>query len=160
MNIIKLLGIAAGVAAAGLAGLAITNPGNVAETSDDAKDESLKTRYYQVDFDTFIEETEKLIPTMTTYGQNWKLIGGGGGSGGEVGNVQSQHHSATIIVEVPVAFFTDDLEINAVKESGADKIKVDLHSKSRTGRSDLGENKRHILQLLEAMDEKFGRKIT
>ncbi len=155
MNIIKILGIAAGVAVAGLAGLAITNPGNVAETSDDAKDEILKTRYYQVDFDTFVEETKKLIPTMTTYGQNWKLAGGGGG--GEDGNDESQHHSATLIVEVPVAFFKDDLEINAVKKVGTDKIKVDLHSKSRTGKSDLGENKRHIVQLLEALDENFER---
>ncbi len=155
MNIIKILGIAAGVAAAGLAGLAISNPGNTAETSDDAKDESLKTRYYQADFDIFVEETKKIIPTMTTYGQNWKLIGGGGG--GEAGNEKSHHRSETMMVEVPVAFFIDDLEINVVKESGADKIKVDLHSKSRTGKSDLGENKRHVLQLLKALDEKFGR---
>ncbi|MEP7037826.1 MAG: DUF1499 domain-containing protein [Acidobacteriota bacterium] len=153
MNIIKLLGIAAGVAVAGLAGLAITNPGNAAETSDDAKDESLKTRYYQVDFQTFIEETKKIIPTMTTYGQNWKFVGGGG----ETGNDESQHHSETMMVEVPVAFFIDDLEINAVKEANTDKIKVNLHSKSRVGQSDLGENKRHVLQLLKALDEKFNR---
>lgn len=157
MNIIKILSVAAGLAAAGLAGLAITNPGNTAETSDDAKDESLRTRYYQTDFDTFVEETKRLIPTMKTYGQNWKLAGGAGGGGGEVGSDKSQHRSETLIVEVPVALFIDDLEINAVKESGADKVKVNLHSKSRTGKSDLGENKRHILQLLEALDEKFGQ---
>lgn len=155
MNIIKILGIAAGVAAAGLAGLAITNSGNTAETSDDAKDESLKTRYYQVDFETFVEETKKLIPTMTTYGQNWKLAGGAGG--GEVGSDESQHRSETLVVEVPVAFFIDDLEINAVKEAGKNEIKVNLHSKSRTGDNDFGENKRHILQLLEVLDKKFGR---
>lgn len=155
MNIIKILGVAAGIAAAGLAGLAITNSGNTAQTSDDAQDESLKTRYYQADFEIFVEETKKIIPTMTTYGQNWKLSGGGG-SGGVVGNEKSHHRSETIMVEVPVTFFIDDLEINAVKESGADKIKVDLHSKSRTGKSDLGENRRHVLQLLEALDEKFG----
>ena len=154
MNIIKILGIAAGVAAAGLAGLAIINPGNAAETSDDNKDENLKTRYYQTDFQTFIEETKKIIPTMKTYGQNWKLAGGGGG-GGE--SDESQHRSETLIVEVPVAIFTDDLEINAVKEANTDKIKVDLHSTSRTGKSDLGENRRHILQLLKALDEKFKR---
>ena len=154
MNIIKLFGIAAGVAVAGLAGLAITNPGNAAETSDDAKDESLKTRYYQADFQTFIEETKNLIPTMTTYGQNWKLIGGGGG--GRI-DAESQHHSETLLVEVPVAFFTDDLEINAENEANTDKIKVNLHSKSRVGQNDLGENKRHILQLLKVLDEKFNR---
>lgn len=153
MNFIKILGIAAGVAIIGLAGLAITNPGNAAETSDDAKDENLKTRRYRADFDTFVEETKKLIPTITTYGQNWKLAGGGGGDESD----ESQHRSATLIVEVPVAFFTDDLEINAVKEADTDKIKVDLRSKSRTGKSDLGENKRHVLQLLDALDKKFNR---
>lgn len=153
MSIIKIIGIAAGVAAAGLAGLAMTNPGNTAETSDDSTDEGLKTRYYQVDLRTFVEETKKMIPKMTTYGQSWKLAGGGS----EAGDGESQHHSETLIVEVPVAFFVDDLEINAVKEADADKVKVSLRSKSRTGKSDLGENRRHVLQLLEALDEKFNR---
>jgi hypothetical protein len=94
-------------------------------------------------------------PTMTTYGQNWKLAGGAGG--GEVGSDESQHRSETLVVEVPVAFFIDDLEINAVKEAGKNEIKVNLHSKSRTGNNDFGENKRHILQLLEVLDKKFGR---
>ncbi len=157
MNIIKILGIAAVAAGLGLAGLAITNPGNTAETSDDAKDENLKTRHYQVDFEKFVEETRKLIPTMTTFGKNWKLSGGAGGGGGEIGNAESQHYSATILVEVPVVFFIDDLEISAVKEAYANTIKVNLHSQSRTGKSDLGENKRHILRLLKALDEKFNR---
>ncbi|MBA2494576.1 MAG: DUF1499 domain-containing protein [Acidobacteria bacterium] len=153
MNIIKVLGIAAGVVAAGLAGLAVTNPGNAAETSDDAKDESLQTRRYRVDFKTFVEEIKKMIPTLTTYGQNWKLIGSGG-SGKDAGS-EAESHSATFIIEVPVVFFTDDLEINANKEAEKDEITVNVRSASRLGKSDLGENRRHILQILKALDEKF-----
>lgn len=100
INIIKILGVAAGVAVAGLAGLAITNPGNAAETSADNKDENLKTRHYKVDFETFVEETKKIIPTLTTYGRDWKLIG----KGGTVGVKESEARSATILVEVPYVF--------------------------------------------------------
>lgn len=151
MNIIKVLGIAAGAAAAGLTGLAITNPGNSAETSPDAKDENLKTRHYQADLETFVEETEKLIPTLKTFGRNWKFIGGGE----EVGNIESRHGSAAILIEVPVVFFVDDLEINAVKEAGKTGTTINVRSSSRVGNSDLGENRRHISQLLKALDEKF-----
>ncbi|CAN5417196.1 hypothetical protein BH18ACI1_BH18ACI1_11120 [soil metagenome] len=155
MNIIKVLGIAAGVAAAGLAGLAVTNPGNTAETSTDNKDKDLKTRHYQVDFNTLVKEIKKMIPTLTTYGQNWKLIGGGDGSG-TVGG--SGSYSAKIIVEVPVIFFNDDLEINVNKEEDKDEITVNVRSASRVGKSDLGANKRHIVQILKTLDEKFAGK--
>jgi len=154
MNIIRILGIAAGVAVAGLAGLAIANSGNAAETSADHKDESLRTRRYRMDFKIFVEETKKMIPTLTTYGQNWKLSGGGGGNG-TVDENESQAQSATIIVEVPVVFFTDDLEIDVIKEAIGDEVIVDVRSKSRVGSNDLGENRRHVLQILKSLDEKF-----
>jgi uncharacterized protein (DUF1499 family) len=146
MNIIKVLGIAAGVAAAGLTGLAITNSGNVAETSADGKDESLKTRRYRVDLKTFVEETERLILTLTTYGQNWRII-----------SADVAENSATVKAEVPVVFFTDDLEISAKKEADKEEITVDVRSASRVGKSDLGENRRHILQILKALDAKFAK---
>ncbi len=157
MNVIKILSIAAGVAVAGLAGLAITNPGNAAETSDDGKDESLKTRRYQVNFETFVEETKKMISTLTTYGQSWKLIGGDGSSGRTVGENESQSHSATFIIEVTIMFFTDDLEISVKKEAKEDELTVNVRSSSRFGKSDLGENRRHVLQILDALDKKFAK---
>ncbi|CAN5607098.1 hypothetical protein BH24ACI2_BH24ACI2_16100 [soil metagenome] len=147
MNIIKVLGIAAGVAATGLASLAIANAGNVAETSADSKDESLKTRRYQVDLKTFVEETERLILALTTYGQNWRII-----------SADVAESSATVKAEVPVVFFTDDLEISAKKEADKEEITVDVRSASRVGKGDLGENRRHILQILKALDEKFAGK--
>lgn len=151
MNIIKILGIAASVAVAGLAGWAFTNPGNKAETSTDHKDENLRTRRYRIDFKTFVKELTKMIPTLTTYGRNWKLIGGGE----TVGESKSPTQSATMTVEVPVVFFIDDLEIDAFKVAENNEITVDVRSKSRVGSSDLGENRRHVLQLLKALDEKF-----
>lgn len=157
MSILKIIGIAAGIAAVGLTGLTIANPGNVAETSPNAADENLKTRRYKVDFETFIEETKNLIPTLSTYGQNWKLNGGAYGSGGKSSQPENQHRSSTILVAVPVLFFTDDLEINAVKEAEKDEVIVNIRSASRVGKSDLGENKRHVLQILSALDQKFGK---
>ncbi len=147
MKIIKLLGIAAGAAAVGLAGLAAANPGNAAETSADATDANLKTRHYKADLETFVGETEGLIPTMATYGKNWKVI-----------SAHIYGNTATIKTEVPVVFFTDDLEIKITQETAANEITVNIHSKSRVGKGDLGENKRHIRQLFKVLDEKFDPK--
>ncbi len=142
------------IPAVGLAALAALNPTNVADTSETG--EVLKTRHYKTDLQNFVAETEKIIPTLSTYGRSWKLVGGGGGGGRTFGKNESQYHySATIIVEIPVVVFTDDLEINANEESGKDEITVNVRSASRIGNSDFGENRRHILQILKALDEKF-----
>lgn len=148
-----LLLLLGAIPAVGIAALAALNPTNVAETSE--TNEALKTRHYKTDLQNFVAETEKIIPTLSTYGQSWKLVGGGGGGGMTFGKNESQYHSATIIVEVPVVVFTDDLEITANEESGKDEITVNVRSASRVGNSDFGENRRHILQILEALDEKF-----
>lgn len=150
MSIIKIIGIAAGVAVAGvagLAGLAVMNPGNVAETSETPKEETLKTRRYKTDLKNFTVETEKIIPTLTKYGQNWRFIA-----------TSSDEKTATIKAEIPVVVFTDDLEIKAENDAEKGEIIVNVHSKSRVGKSDLGENRRHVLQILAALDEKFGTK--
>jgi uncharacterized protein (DUF1499 family) len=149
MSILKIIGIAAGVAVAGvagLAGLAAMNPGNVAETSEDAASE-LKPRRYKTDLKNFVAETEKIIPTLTKYGQNWKLA-----------SSNLYENSASIKAEIPVVFFVDDLEIKAESIAESGEIVVNIHSHSRVGKSDLGENRRHVLQILAALDEKFGAK--
>ena len=74
MNILKIIGIAAGVAVVGAASLAIMNPTNIAETSADAKEEALRPRIYKTDLQNFIGETEKIIAAQTTYGKSWKFI--------------------------------------------------------------------------------------
>jgi uncharacterized protein (DUF1499 family) len=144
MNILTILGIAAAVVAAGLAALAVMNPGNVAETSEAGKDKSLRPGRYQTDLETFIGETEKIIPTQKTYGQNWRLA-----------SSNLSEDWASIKAEVPVLFFTDDLEIKAETSQEPGEIIVNVRSASRVGHSDLGENRRHVRQILRALDKRF-----
>ncbi len=149
MSILKIIGIAAGVAAAGvagLAGLAAMNPGNVAETSEGAVS-GLKPRRYKTDLKTFTDETERIVPALTKYGQNWKLA-----------SSNLYDNSAAIKAEIPVVFFVDDLEVKAENIADTGEIVVNVYSKSRVGKSDLGENRRHVTQILAALDEKFGVK--
>ena len=130
------------IPAAGFAALAALNPTNVAETSESS--ETLQTRHYKTDLQNFVAETEKIIPTLSTYGKSWRVV-----------ESTTENNSATIKAEVPVVFFTDDLEIKAIKKTEKNEIIVNVHSASRVGKSDLGENRRHILQILEALDKKF-----
>jgi len=145
MNIIKIIGIAAGAAVAGIAGLAIMNPNNTAQTSADSQDEALRTRRYKTDLQTFVGETKTLIPTISTYGQDWKVVSSEVAAG----------NSASIKIEVPVVIFTDDLEVKADFDTEKSEVIVNVHSTSRVGKSDLGENRRHILQILEVLDKWF-----
>ncbi len=135
-----------GAIPAGLAILSALNPGSTAETSAAGEDAELSTRHYRIGLQTFVAEAEKIIPTLSTYGQNWRLT-----------TSNLYENSAQIKAEVPVVVFTDDLEIEAKAEKGKQGVSVDISSKSRVGSSDLGENRRHILQLLKAFDEKFNR---
>jgi len=151
MNILKIIGIAAGAVAVGVSALAIANPGNSAETSADAKDENLRPRKYRTPLENFVAETEKIIPTLSTYGENWKLISGAGGN-------EAKNDSAVISAEVPVVVFTDDLKIKAESDTEEGFIIVNIRSASRVGKNDLGENRRHITQILQALDEKFTEK--
>ena len=126
----------------GFGALAALNPTNVAETSESS--ETLQTRHYKTDLQNFVAETEKIIPTLSTYGKSWRVV-----------ESTTENNSATIKTEVPVVFFTDDMEIKATFNKESNEIIVNVHSASRVGKSDLGENRRHILQILEALDEKF-----
>lgn len=62
-------------------------------------------------------------------------------------------------VRTVLPFFTDDLTV-VVTPTGADgdSSLVTIRSHSRVGRSDLGENARHIRALQAAMDDKLPRK--
>ena len=130
------------IPAVGLGMLAALNPTNVAETSE--KSEALRSRHYKTDLQNFVAETEKIIPTLSTYGQSWRIV-----------ESKTENNSATIKAEVPVVIFTDDMEIKATFNAENNEITVNVHSVSRVGKSDLGENRRHILQILAALDEKF-----
>ena len=142
-----LLLLLGAIPAAGLAIFSVLNSGNVAETSVDDKDVDLRTRHYLIDLQNFVAEVEKIIPALSTYGKSWRLT-----------TSSIYEKSAQIKAEVPVIFFTDDLEIKAVSDETKGKVAVDVRSASRVGTSDLGENRRHILQILKALDGKFADK--
>jgi uncharacterized protein (DUF1499 family) len=144
MNILKILGIVAGAAAVGIAGLAFANPGNVAETAENHKDKSLRPRKYKTNPQNLVAELEKLIPALASYGQNWKFI-----------STDVSENSAVVKAEIPVVFFTDDLEIKGEYDVETDETTVNIRSASRIGNTDFGENRRHVLQILRALDEKF-----
>jgi len=131
-----------GVAGATVAVLAALNPSIETRTSPDSSDARLRTRRYEAGIEEVRRSTLEIIPQLRKYGARWRL------SESDVEN--------KIVAEVPVFVFTDDLIITLRDDEGA--TTVDVHSKSRfRGRSDLGENRRHVLQLLAALDEKFAR---
>ena len=149
MKFIKILGVAVGAAAAVFAAsLAVKNPGNSAETSENSDVTSLLTRRYKTaeDLPAVVERIESLAAGQTTYGRNWNIV-----------DSRTKDNSATLKFEVPVVIFTDDLEIN-VNFPSSDEFIVNVRSASRVGSSDFGENKRHVAQILAAMDSAFGNK--
>jgi len=144
----KKIIVGIGIGVASLVGLLVAArtfyPTNIAGTAPEHAEAVLRTRSYKTDLKTFRAETEKIIPTLSTWGRNWRLI-----------SAEENETSALIKAEVPVVVFTDDLQIKA--EKSIDGIVVNVHSNSRVGKSDLGENRRHLLQILEALDAKFGK---
>lgn len=119
-------------------------PDNVAETAPDGGRKDLKTRFYDADPETAVKTVKEIIPTLSTYGGGWKITG----------ETETKEKGITVKAEVPVAFFTDDLEVY-IKPFG-DGVQIDARSRSRVGKSDFGENARHIRKLFEKLDEKFG----
>ena len=135
--IIAVLGIAI------LLMVGVIYPDNVAETALDGGKKNLKTRIYKTDLETAEKTVKEIIPTLSTYGNNWRLVG-------ETGEAEK---GKVIKSEVPVVVFTDDFDVY-LKQNG-NEISIDAKSKSRIGKSDFGENARHINQLLNTLDEKF-----
>lgn len=119
-------------------------PNNVSETTANSEDGELKSRVYNADMQTIFETVKQIVPTLTTYGSNWKL------TDSMIKNDQSE-----ITAEVPVIVFTDDLKVS-LQKNGDGKTSVSIRSNSRVGKSDFGENRRHVLQILKEMDAKFG----
>lgn len=122
-------------------------PDNIAETSADGGTKELRTRTYRTDVNTAKKAVKEIVPTLSTYGSNWKIV-----------SEKDGEDSATIKAEIPVIMFTDDLEI-IIKRIGINGgVEVNAVSKSRVGQSDFGENARHVRQILTALDKKFGKR--
>jgi len=145
--VVWLVGAAVIAAGGGLFALSALNRINIAETSPDQKDENLRTRRYalKVDLQQMRQTVEQIVPTLRTWGNNWKLAEKQAGD--------SFENKETIRAYVPVVVFIDDLKIE-MKQEGGEAV-VNVRSNSRVGKSDLGENRRHLLQILQALDEKF-----
>lgn len=64
----------------------------------------------------------------------------------------------TFEVEIPVArigLFIDDMKVTLSENNGITTVNVQSHS--RVGRGDLGENRRHVMQLFTVLDQKLER---
>jgi uncharacterized protein (DUF1499 family) len=91
-----------------------------------------------------VKAVEELVPTLSTYGSSWELI-----DKTDVGAVSK------LKVEVPVIVFTDDLEVTVRSADNEHEVRVDVRSQSRVGKSDFGENARHVRKFLNALDSKM-----
>lgn len=112
-------------------------PTNVCQTQPDHIETALRTRFYQASKDTVCERAVALCKEQRTYMRVWNVVA----------------EQPKIRVEVPVVFFTDDLTITILEEGTV--TRVDVHSASRVGRGDFGENRRHVLQFLNTLDAQF-----
>lgn len=117
-------------------------PDNVAETAPGGGEKGLETRFYDADVETVRKGAKEVVGKLSTWGASWRLV-----DETEGGSVSS------IKVEVPVVVFTDDLVVTIKDERG--KSRVDVRSASRVGKSDFGENARHVRKFLAALDERF-----
>lgn len=120
-------------------------PNNIAETSETSENAELKTRRYKTDLGAASDAVKQIIPTLSSWGLKWKL-----------GESKMENDSAIVKAEVPVVIFTDDLEVKL--EQVENEVIVNVRSASRIGKSDFGENARHIRQLFSRLDEKLGKK--
>lgn len=146
MKTLLKIGIAGGAVIAGIGiTLAVLNPTNVAETGE--KSGELQTRRYKIhekDFSDAVEDIKFLLAGQTTYGRGWRVV-----------DSKIENNTAVVKAEVPVVVFTDDLEVRLSFEPAVKEMIVNAQSSSRVGQSDLGENRRHIRQILDVMDTLF-----
>jgi hypothetical protein len=120
-------------------------PDNVAATAIDGGAKGLKTRFYKSDAATVSKTVAELGGELTTYGGKWKQVNA------------KDTAATTIQFEVPVVFFTDDLEVQIKDGEKEGEVRVDVVSKSRVGKSDFGENARHVRKILGKLDEKLSK---
>ena len=121
-------------------------PVSEAQTSPDASEPLLRTRFSKAPWSVVVSAAQNALASQRTYGRAWKT-GQSSISGAEPGARLREE----LRVQVPVLLFTDDLVVT-LSEQKDGEIRVDCASKSRIGRGDFGENRRHILQFFRAFD--------
>ena len=121
-------------------------PTNRAQTARDAAPE-LRTRVYPLELSTTFEAVRETVQNQTTWGQSWRIV--------ETAQDENDSTTRHLNVEVPVLFFTDDLTVTVRTQSNGTSVDVD--SKSRVGQGDFGENRRHLVQFLRALDKQMAK---
>ncbi len=107
------------------------------KTSSDG-DAELKTRVYSHSPAEIMAAARAIAGEQKTWFKAWRVI---------------ESDENALHVEVPVLMFTDDLVVTVSEAEGGTQLNVT--SDSRVGQGDFGENRRHILQFLKALDEKL-----
>lgn len=110
---------------------------NVAETSPTATDPRLRTRHYSLSRETVWTTVHQLAGLQ----QGWRLI-----------QVDSAEGVLQAEARTRLLKFVDDVTIR-VRPASGQRISVDLLSRSRVGKGDLGTNARRIGRFLAALDE-------
>ena len=126
-------------------------PTNSAATRPDHDNERLRTRPLRLPLAHVAAAIKVTVPTLRTYGRRWRLV--------EMKLVEMKAEPTSVVLraEVPVLVFTDDLV--ATLRAAPDGCRLDIASASRIGQGDFGENRRHILQLLAALQAQLGSAI-
>ena len=115
-------------------------PTNTAQTSP--QDPELRTRLYKV---TPAEAAKNISAfSISTYGRSWTAVEQKLISANEI----------HVVFHVPVVVFTDVLTVTVKRRDGG-MSEVNVESHSQVGQGDFGENRRHIVQMLAALDQKF-----
>lgn len=109
-------------------------PTNRAQTSPGAS-EDVRTRVYSAPLNEVEAKVHAL--RLSTYGRGWTIV---------PGNAKDE-----IVFRVPVIVFSDLLTVS-LHAGDEGKTRVDVESHSLVGQGDFGENRRHIRQILRALD--------
>ncbi|HEX8701312.1 MAG TPA: DUF1499 domain-containing protein [Myxococcaceae bacterium] len=109
---------------------------NIAQTSPSAEDPRLRTRFYALSRETVWTMVQQLAGTQP----GWTVISTDP-AGGEL-----KAEARTRLLK-----FVDDVTLH-VRPASGQRISVDMHSRSRVGKGDLGTNARRIGAFLSALD--------
>ena len=107
---------------------------NIADTTTQPQFAELRTRFYNAPPDKIVAATAALIATRPG---KWDLV-------------SSDAARGEVRATCKVLNFTDDVAVLARREG--DRTRVDVHSNSRVGKGDFGENRRHVAWILEGLD--------
>ncbi|MDX1527759.1 MAG: DUF1499 domain-containing protein [Gammaproteobacteria bacterium] len=108
---------------------------NVVETSGDHSFPELRTRVFELEPDELLDYARRACERL-----GWNDVG-----------VDPQQRKVRAQVRTPLLRFVDDLEAR-VERAGSKSAKLEVRSRSRIGRGDLGANARHVLDLYESVD--------